>query len=656
MNHHSMRRIAAITGLSTGAAVFGTISAVCGLGGSIASAQPPAAAPPAADVVFTMPGPSPLLDVNGAWRQGRSKQLLAILDEHVEWILRNSPVDASQRGDERFNDELADVSPAATVARVAELSFRLKLVRALIPENLSEIDLLDAQLLEYELSDRLDAAAFHGEQMPLDAKSGPQISLPQLSDSLPFKTSKQYADYAARLEKIPTYLEQTTAQMRAGLKSGRVPPRVVMAGTPEQCFMLTTTDMKESPALSPFYKPFRGRPAGDPSAERARKAISERVIPAFQKFGEFLRDVYIPKCRETVGYSQGVDGARAYDAALRRHTTTQLTAEEIHTLGLSEVARIHAEMLTVIARTDFAKKDELKDDALFHAFVEYLRTDKRFYYDKPEDLLAGYRIICKRMDSELPRLFGKLPRLSYGVRELSPLVAPTAPTAYYYLGSMKAGVPGWFMANTHRLDQRPKYEMTALALHESVPGHHLQIALAQELEGQHPFRTFADYTAFVEGWGLYSERLGMEVGDLDQQEPDAKKPVAAAGKRTMYADPYDDFGRLSYEMWRATRLVVDTGIHAKTWTRQQAIDYMLANTSLSPLNIEREVDRYIAWPGQACAYKIGQLKISELRARAEQSLGDKFDLRAFHDAILGSGAIPLPTLEAKIDRWISGRK
>lgn len=648
-----MRRFAAIAGLCAGASFVG----LRGSGVSIAHAQQPAAAPPAANPgVFATPEPSPLLDSNGAWRQGRSRELLTILDEHLEWILRNSPVEASQRGDERYNDELADVSPVATLTRVAELSLRLKRVRALNPDKLSEIDLLDAQLLEYELTDRLDAASFHGEQMPLDAKSGPQVSLPQMCDSLPFKTTKQLTDYAARLEKIPEYLEQTTAQMRAGLKAGRVPPRVVMAGTPDQCFMLTTADMKESPALSPFYKPYRGRPAGDAGAERARKAIAERVIPAFQKFGEFLRDEYIPRCRETVGYSQGIDGARAYDAALRRHTTTPMTAEEIHALGLAEVARIHAEMLSVIAKTDFARKDELKDDALFHAFVEYLRTDKRFYYDKPEDLLAGYRIICKRMDSELPRLFGKLPRLSYGVRELSPLVAPTAPTAYYYLGSMKAGVPGWFMANTHRLDQRPKYEMTALALHESVPGHHLQIALAQELEGQHPFRTFADYTAFVEGWGLYSERLGMEVGDLDQQEPDAKKPAGAAGKRTMYADPYDDFGRLSYEMWRATRLVVDTGMHAKGWTRQQAIDYMLANTSLSALNIEREVDRYIAWPGQACAYKIGQLKISELRARAERALADKFDLRAFHDAVLGSGAIPLPTLEAKIDRWIAARK
>jgi uncharacterized protein (DUF885 family) len=599
---------------------------------------------------------SPLLDAKGAWRQGRSPALLAILDDHVEWILLNSPVDASQRGDERYNDQLPDVGPAATVMRVAEIKLRLKRLRDVDESKLSEVDLLDAQLLEYELLDRLEGAALHGEQLSIDAKSGPQISLQQMSDSLPFKTAKQYADYATRLEKIPEYLDQTMDQLRAGLAAGRVPPKVVMVGTVEQCFMLSTNDVRETPSLSPFYKPFRGRPAGDAAADRARKAITDKVVPAFQKFGEFLEKEYIPRCRDTVGYSQGVDGPGAYNAALHRHTTTSMTADEIHALGLSEVARIHSEMLAVIAKTDFAKKDELKDDALFHAFVEYLRTDKRFYYDKPEDLVTGYREICKRMDSELPRLFDRLPRLSYGVRELPPIVAPNSPTAYYYLGSMKAGVPGWFMANTYRLDQRPKYEMTALALHESVPGHHLQISLAQELEGQHPFRTFADYTAFVEGWGLYSERLGLEVGDSDALEPDAKRPIAAGARRNMYANPYDDFGRLSYEMWRATRLVVDTGMHAKGWTRQQAIDYMLANTSLSPLNIEREVDRYIAWPGQACAYKIGQLKISELRARAETALGPKFDVRAFHDAVLGSGAIPLPMLEAKIDRWIAERK
>ncbi len=608
--------------------------------------------------------PSPLLDLHGAWRTGRSDAILALLDEHVEWVLRNSPVDASQRGDERFNTLLSDPSPAATARRVAEAADRLSRLRAIGVSKMAEVDRLDADLLAYELEQSVAGTKFHPEQLAIDAKSGPQVGLPQMCDSLPFTSPRQYADYAARLEAIPEYLARTTEQLRAGLAAGRVPPRVTLSGVPEQCFMLATTDFRETPSLSPFYKPFRGAPMGEASAARARSAISDMIVPAFRAFGEFIQNEYMPRCRESVGYSDGLDGRAAYDFALRRHTTTDLSADRIHEIGLSEVARIRAEMMTVIGRTDFARKDTLHGDELFKAFVEYLRTDRRFYYDKPEDLLTGYREICKRMDAELPRLFGTLPRLSYGVRELPPLVAPTAPTAYYYLGSMKAGVPGWFMANTYRLDQRPKYEMTALALHESVPGHHLQIALSQELEGQHPFHTFTNYTAFVEGWGLYAERLGMEVGDLDQGEGSTKSGAGSASasgehphpRVTMYADPYDDFGRLSYEMWRACRLVVDTGMHAKGWSRERAIAYMAENTSLSQLNIEREIDRYIAWPGQACAYKIGQLKISELRARAEKTLGDRFDLRAFHDTVLGSGSLPLPALERKVDRWIAQTK
>ena len=417
-----------------------------------------------------------------------------MLDEQVEWILRNGPVDASQRGDERYNDQLGDVGPEATARRTAEAADRLRRLKAIDAGTLGGADRLDADLLRYELERTVADAPLHLEQLSIDARSGPQVGMSQMCDSLPFKTPKQYADYASRLEKVPEHLAQTMAQLRAGLAAGRVPPKVAMIGTDDQCFMLATDDVRESPSLSPFYKPFRAIGQSDPSAAGARKAISAGIVPAFKKFGEFLRDEYIPKCRETVGYGQGIDGPAAYDAALRRHTTTNLTASEIHEIGLREVARIHAEMMAVIARTDFTRKGELSGDELFRAFVEYLRTDKRFYYENADDLLAGYRQICKRIDPELPRLFGKLPRLSYGVRPLSPLVAPTSPTAYYYLGSMKAGVPGWFMANTYKLDQRPKFEMTALALHESVPGHHLQISLAQELEGQHPFRTFSNYT------------------------------------------------------------------------------------------------------------------------------------------------------------------
>jgi uncharacterized protein (DUF885 family) len=318
-------------------------------------------------------------------------------------------------------------------------------------------------------------------------------------------------------------------------------------------------------------------------------------------------------------------------------------------MGVSEVARIRAEMFRVIARTDFAQRDTLKGDELFAAFVNHLRTEPRFYCQSPQELLTGYREIAKRIDGELPRLFGRLPRLPYGVRELPKFAAPASPTAFYYPGSLTGGVAGYFMANTYRLDQRPRYEMISLTLHEAMPGHHLQIALADEVEGVHPFRRRLGYTAFVEGWGLYAERLGMEMF-----APIGKAEDAGLG-RGLFKDPYDDFGRLTYEMWRACRLVVDTGIHAKGWSRQQAIDFMKHNTALSELNIEREVDRYIAWPGQACAYKVGELAIRKMRAEAESALGDRFDLRAFHDHLLGAGALPLDVLQTRMERWTKSR-
>ncbi len=601
---------------------------------------------------------SPVLDAKGPWRQGRDPELLAILDEHVEQLLQEDPLDAVQRGDARHAQRLADLSPEAIQKGRDLRRARLQRLDRLDLARLSEVDRLDADLLRSELESDLAQARFFPEQTPIDARSGPQVWLPQMHDPLPFATDADYADHARRLELVPGQIDQIIEQMRAGLAAGRVPPKVVMVGTVDQCLMLATDDVRESPTLSRFYAPFRARPMTDPAAVRARAAIRDGIVPAFARLGAFLRDEYIPKCRETVAYSDGVDGPAGYDQALRRHTTLPMSALDVHALGLSEVARIRAEMMDVIARTDFPRKDELSGDELFGAFLAYLRTDPRFYYTRAEDLLAGYREISKRIDAEMPKLFTVLPRLPYGVRELPAITAPTSPTAYYYRGSIEAGTPGWFMCNTYKLDQRPKYEMVALTLHEAVPGHHHQIALAQELKNQHPFRTFSSYTAFVEGWALYAERLGLEVGDGGGPANTISGSGAGSGDAPahLYSDPYDDFGRLSYEMWRASRLVVDTGIHAKGWSRTQAIEYMLRVTSLSPLNIEREVDRYIAWPGQACAYKIGELKIRELRARAEKALGDRFDRRTFHDALLDSGALPLPALEAKIDRWIAQRE
>lgn len=561
----------------------------------------------------------------------------ALLDEHVEYLKRTNPIEASTRGDERFGDQLPDESPEGYAARRAELADRLARLERLPLDTLPEPLRTSAALLRYDLTMQLAGARFFREQMPISTMRGPHLWLPQLWERIPLRTPEHYADYAARLEKMPVLIAQTIEQMRAGLAAGRVPPRVTLAAAVEQCLMQATPQIEADPTRSPFYRPFLLRGIEDASAARARRAIATGIVPALRELARFLRDQYIPRCRDSIGAREGIDGMAAYEHALRHHTTLELSAGEIHRIGLEEVARIRAEMLDTIARTDFPRRGELAGDDLLRAFVEYLRTEPRFYYTRAEDLLNGYRIIAKRIDPELPRLFSVLPRNPYGVREIPEYAASSAPTAYYYAGSLRGGVPGYFMANTFRLDQRPTYSMIALTLHEAVPGHHLQIALAEELEHLHEYHRWVSFTAYIEGWALYAERLGLEMGDPP---------------RGLYSDPYDDFGRLGFEMWRACRLVVDTGIHALGWTRDQAIEYLLAHTGLARHDAEREVDRYIGWPGQATAYKIGELTIRRLRTEAQTRLGDRFDLRAFHDAILGAGPLPLPILDARLRAWI----
>ncbi|MEM9559219.1 MAG: DUF885 domain-containing protein, partial [Planctomycetota bacterium] len=402
------------------------------------------------------------------------------------------------------------------------------------------------------------------------------------------------------------------------------------------------------PSASPFFSPFRRLDEGDPRRAEAMMLVADRIAPVYEELALFLQNEYLPATRETTAIADGIDGPRAYEVAIREHTTLDLTPDQVHQIGLEEVARLRAEMMGVIARTDWPGNDTPwdDDDAKFSAFVEYLRTDERFYFTEPEDLLRGYRDIAKQIDAEMPKLFATLPRLPYGVREIPRFAAVSSPTAYYYSGSLEGGVPGWFMANTYALDQRPTYDMVALTLHEGVPGHHHQIALTQELEGVHPVRRLMGFTAFSEGWGLYAELLGLEVGE---------DRVDDGVYRGMYADPYDDFGHLNYQMWRAMRLVVDTGLHSKGWSRQRAIDYMLANSANTEVDTANEVNRYIGWPGQATAYMIGRMKIVELRERAQERLGGRFDIRAFHDALLLGGSIPLPVLEARIDRWIGAQ-
>ncbi len=569
---------------------------------------------------------------------GKETEMLhQLLDDVFEARLEADPVLASERGFRRFDSRLPDLSEDARVAREAADARFLDRLNEIDVEGLGARERIDAELLRHELEDRAAAATFRLDAMPITQQQGIQLWLPQLPDRVPVAGDEQLAAYLDRLEAVPDHVGALIALLRAGLASGRTPPGVVLTAVPRQIQATSAEAFVTDPTQHPCFVPFRSLDPGHELLTRARRAISTRVVPAMRELEAFFADEYLPGARTSIGISAVEGGAALYANRLRHFTTLEQSAPEIHDLGEKEVARIRGEMLDVIRRTGFGRAEGEDDAALLRRFTETLRTDPRFVFQRKEVLLDAYRALCKRIDFELPRLFRELPRLTYGVREMPPYMGEAAPSAYYYEGSLKNGLAGAFVVNTHRLDMRPRYEMVPLALHEAVPGHHLQIAIAQELEHLHPWRQTLGYDAFVEGWALYAERLGLEMG---------------GGPRGLYADPYDEFGRLSFEMWRALRLVVDTGIHAFGWTRERAIEMMLENSALTRINVESEVDRYIAWPGQATAYKLGELKIRELRAKAEASLGKLFDLRSFHKTVLGAGPIPLPILERRIDQWI----
>ena len=552
---------------------------------------------------------------------------------------REDPMEAIANGRPGDAFRISDHSAAAIARRDKETIGLLKALQSVPREGLSDAETLDLDLVIRDLSLDIQSQKFLGHLLVIGPLGGPQQSIAQMCDRMPFERVTDLQAHAARLEQVPKQLADDLALLQDGLRQHITPAKVILQGIDAQFAAVIAG--KLDTLRAPFLREY---PDMTPEMraqllERADKAI-EKILAAMVAMRDFIRDTYVPQCRDDIACAALPNGQEWYAFRLKQQTTTTLSPQDIHAIGLAEVARIHAEMLVVIRKTDWFSKDAalaaLSDDEVFARFTSYLRGDARFYFQSAEELLRGYRDICKQIDAHLPELFGKLPRLTYGVREIPRFMAPSQTTAYYQQGSIDSGNPGWFYANTFALNQRPKYEMIPLALHEAVPGHHLQIALTQELPQRHSLRRDMGFTAFVEGWALYAERLGMDM--------------------KLFEDPYNDFGRLLYEMWRSCRLVVDTGMHALGWSRDQAVMFMRANTALSELNIDREVDRYISWPGQACAYKLGELEIRRLRASAEKELANTFNVRAFHDALLCDGALPLDVLSTRMTKWIAARK
>ncbi|HEY0142224.1 MAG TPA: DUF885 domain-containing protein [Thermoanaerobaculia bacterium] len=559
------------------------------------------------------------------------EKLHALFREHWEWQLAEDPIGATYVGDRRYDHLMGDWSGESMERIRAKNREWLQRIDGIDRSKLTADDRLNYDLFRRDAEMSIRGSIFPGELMPIHQMGGVYSLLPELAQAIPRDTVKDHENFLARLREYPRVLDQVIAQMRRGLARGVTPPRMVLG----RVASLIEAQLIEDPARSPIYEyAFTKFGASIPAAEQqrlqaeARKVLKNDVEPAIRKLHRFWVDEYYPKTRETIAMSALPNGAAWYAHRVRSATTTEMTPEEIHELGLKEVARIRAEMERIKSETGF--------QGTLPEFFTFLRTDERFFHKSREDLLLGYRDIAKRIDPALMRLFGKLPRIPYGVLPIPEYSEKTATTAYYNGPSIETNRPGYFHANLYDLKSRPKWEMEALTLHEAVPGHHLQISLALELTDLPHFRRQGYYPAFGEGWGLYSESLGSELG--------------------LYTDPYSKFGQLTYEMWRAIRLVVDPAIHVKGWSRQQAIDYARANTGRTLPVIEVEIDRYIVSPGGATSYKIGELKIRELRRRAEKELGEKFDIRAFHDTLLGAGALPLSILETRMNEWIASRR
>lgn len=555
--------------------------------------------------------------------------LHALFAAQWERDLRENPLLATYLGDRRYDARWPEFTRAALDRARAEDEQVLKDL-ALIPrDSLPPTERLNHDLFRKLYEGRVAVARFRPESYSISASNGPQ-TLNEVAELLPFATVADYENWLTRLDALPAYLDQYTTILRDGAREKRTQPRVLMERVLPQ-LQLQLVDAVEK---SPYWEPFTRFPDSIAAADRerlvarARTTLAERVVPAYRRFDRFFRTEYLPKTRTSVGLWDTPDGLAFYANRAQYHTTTPLTPDEIHATGLQEVARIQAEMQKVM--------DEVGFTGTRQEFFAKLRTDPQYYYATPDELFRAYVVAAKQIEPELPKLFGKLYRTPFGVRPIPATSAPNTTTAYYQPPSADGRRAAYYYVNLYRPEVRPKYEIEVLTVHETVPGHHLQIALAQEDAEQPMFRRFGNYTGYIEGWALYSERLGYDLG--------------------LYKDPYSRFGQLTYDMWRAVRLVVDTGLHAKQWSRQQAIDYFKDNAAKTEQDIVNEIDRYIGDPGQALAYKIGQLEILALRASAERTLGAKFDVRAFHDTLLASGAVPLDVLRANMDAWLAAQR
>ncbi|MEL7185302.1 MAG: DUF885 domain-containing protein [Pseudomonadota bacterium] len=550
----------------------------------------------------------------------------ALLDEHWEWMLDSNPVLASSLGDKRGNDRWGDNSLAGIESRHAAEKAFLRRAYAIDRNALSAEDQLNHELFRRELQDSVDGFQFKSYLLPFSHRGG--IQNPEnLTSQLRFVTVKDYEDWIARIADLEQQIATTIELAEQGLKEGIVSPQILMQRMPAQLELQVVETAQESP----LWRVFENLPDAFSGAEResiraaATDAIEDSALPAYRRMNDYFNTTYLPAARDSIGLSELPNGNAWYEHLARSFTTTRMTPDDIHRLGLEEVKRIRGEMMKVIEEVEF--------DGTFDEFLVFLRTDPQFYFDTPEELYTEYLAASKRIDPELVKLFGHLPRMPYGVKPIPDAIAPDTTTAYYSRPAADGSRAGIYWVNLYRPEVRPKYEIEVLSVHEAMPGHHLQIAIQQELGDIPNFRRFMGFTAFVEGWGLYSERLGYDLG--------------------LYQDPYSRFGQLTYDMWRAVRLVVDTGMHYKGWSRQQAIDFFKANAAKAEHDIVNEIDRYLLMPGQALAYKIGQLKILALRSRAEVALGDDFDIRAFHDHLLGAGAMPLDLLEQRMDKWLA---